>query len=456
MNMKRYLTVLMILFAINIYPQKELSFEFDYAQFQYDSTSNYLEIYYSIFPADLKVSKQDGSSLVKAKMHIQIQNINTDELVVNKDWSLSQPINDSVELKNDKTLLGIVGFYVKTGNYVLDINIEDVFNSNNKKSYSERIDIIPFSSKIFGISDIELATRIVNDNANKNSIFYKNTLEVYPNPSIVYSEISPVLFYYTEIYNLNKATHKVSLTKKIFNSKNSLVYENSKTMNSTRESIVEVGTINLSKYPTDTYTLMLKISEDGTDKYVASSKKFFLVNPKITAAPENLAKSNYISSEFGVLQQEECDDLFQKSKVLASSSEKDGYKKLDSLNLKREFLYNFWKRRDPTPETEENEFKKVFLERVEIANARYSTMNTPGYKTDRGRVFLQYGDPDEVERFPNETNTKPYETWTYKSIEGGVIFVFADLMGFNYYELLHSTKRGELQDPNWMNRISAN
>jgi len=170
----------------------------------------------------------------------------------------------------------------------------------------------------------------------------------------------------------------------------------------------------------------------------------------------NLSKSDYMSSEFGVLQMEECDDLFEKSTALATNTEKNGYRKLDSLNQKREFLYNFWKRRDTTPETEENEFKKLYLERIQIANQRYSTFNTPGFKTDRGRVYLQYGDPDEIERHPNETNSKPYETWTYRNIEGGVIFIFADLMGFNYYELIHSTKRGELQDPNWRNRIRAN
>lgn len=455
--MKQYFIIILFIFSINIFAQKELSFDFDYAQFQYDSTSNYLEIYYSIYPSYLKMIKQDGKDLVKAKMHIQIQNVNTDELVVNKDWGLSQPFKDSSDYKSNQTLLGTVGFYIKGGNYVLDINVEDVFNKKNKKSFTEKIDITPFSTKSFSISNIELATRIVNSNVNKNSIFYKNTLEVYPNPSIVYSENYPVLFYYAELYNLqNSENQKITLSKKLYSSNNSLLYENSKDIHTTQKSIVDAGTINLKKYPTDTYTLILKLTNENTHKYVTTSKKFFLINSKVASAPMNLSKSDYMSSEFGVLQMEECDDLFEKSTALATNTEKNGYRKLDSLNQKREFLYNFWKRRDTTPETEENEFKKLYLERIQIANQRYSTFNTPGFKTDRGRVYLQYGDPDEIERHPNETNSKPYETWTYRNIEGGVIFIFADLMGFNYYELIHSTKRGELQDPNWRNRIRAN
>jgi hypothetical protein len=64
-----------------------------------------------------------------------------------------------------------------------------------------------------------------------------------------------------------------------------------------------------------------------------------------------------------------------------------------------------------------------------------------------------YGEPDEIERFPSELDKKPYEIWHYNSIEGGVIFVFGDVTGFSNFELLHSTKRGELRDDNWMRKI---
>jgi hypothetical protein len=51
-------------------------------------------------------------------------------------------------------------------------------------------------------------------------------------------------------------------------------------------------------------------------------------------------------------------------------------------------------------------------------------------------------------------DTKPYEIWHYNDLEGGVLFVFADLTGFSEYRLLHSTKRGELQDDSWQQRVS--
>ena len=71
--------------------QNNIDLELDYSQFSYDSTSNYLEIYYSFDQDNLTKTSENGQVLAKALMHIQIQNSETGELVVNKDWKLRQP-----------------------------------------------------------------------------------------------------------------------------------------------------------------------------------------------------------------------------------------------------------------------------------------------------------------------------------------------------------------------------
>ena len=80
-------------------------------------------------------------------------------------------------------------------------------------------------------------------------------------------------------------------------------------------------------------------------------------------------------------------------------------------------------------------------------------MGRDGWKTDRGRVYVLYAEPDEVQRFPSSENAKPYEKWNYNQIESGVLFVFIDLTGYGDYTLVHSTKRGELQDESWQQRL---
>jgi GWxTD domain-containing protein len=451
--------ILLLFISLQIFAQNELNLEFDYAQFRYDSTSNYFEIYYSFDQEDLTQTVEDGISVVKALMHIQIQNTETDELVVNKDWKLVQPVNGLNSTEKSKALLGALGFILKKGDYTVNISVKDETNENIKKAFTENVNVSPFYSNSFVISDIELASRIINDNTNTQSIFYKNTLEVFPNPSILYSYLNPVLFYYSEIYGLNVGDNKnpLELTKIIVNSNNQVIDQKKKSIGREQESIVEIGFFNLIKEPTDTYTLVLSLSDSISKKTIVSSKKFFFVNPDVVATNrlDNL-QSDYMSSEFAVYLDEECDDLFAKSKIIASSKEIEEYESLDSLNHKRDYLFKFWQRRDNNPNTQVNEFKKEFFERINIANARYKTMSNQGYKTDRGRVYLKLGEPDEIDRHPNETDTKPYEVWYYNQVEGGVVYIFADLTGFNYYELLHSTKRGELQDPNWQRRIQTN
>jgi len=89
------------------------------------------------------------------------------------------------------------------------------------------------------------------------------------------------------------------------------------------------------------------------------------------------------------------------------------------------------------------------LQRILSANQRYRAMGREGWRTDRGRVLMIYDEPNEIERFPSAQNNKPYEIWYYYSIENGVQFIFIDRSGFGDYVLVHSTKRGELQDEEW-------
>jgi len=92
---------------------------------------------------------------------------------------------------------------------------------------------------------------------------------------------------------------------------------------------------------------------------------------------------------------------------------------------------------------------------VKEASTRFKNLSRNGIKTDMGRVFIMYGEPEQIERFPNQKDTKPYEIWTYEQIESGVSFIFADITGFSNYILVHSTKRNEYHDENWLSRIAT-
>lgn len=99
-------------------------------------------------------------------------------------------------------------------------------------------------------------------------------------------------------------------------------------------------------------------------------------------------------------------------------------------------LAAFWRERDPTPGTQRNEAKEDFFQRVEQANRQYSLGIRPGWRTDRGRIYIKYGPPDEVERHPFEPDYRAYEVWYY--YQEGVRFMFMDVHGFGDYQLMNT------------------
>ncbi|MCX7876019.1 MAG: GWxTD domain-containing protein [Melioribacteraceae bacterium] len=450
--MKKLSFLFFLLLSNLILAQKELKFEFDFARFKYDSTSVYLEFYYELNPSGMKIVKLQNGEVSEAIVHIEMKDLGTNEFFINRSWKIQSPVLDSVQ----RSLSGVIGYVVPAGRYSLLVKAYDSQNQSLEKVIEENININPFTNEKYSLSDIQLSNRIKKDGADPNSIFYKNTLEVFPNPSMFYSDQSPVLFYYAELYNLKlpNSESQFILQRLLYNSQGKSVYKLEKQVKQSPNSSVEIGLINLSKFPTDTYSLILSLIDPSTNQAFVSSKRFYFYNPGVT---DSLMKSNtnanLLSSEFAIYTLEECDKLFSQSKYIATKGEIDQYKKLDSLNAKREFLFRFWKNRDSDPSTARNEFKDEYMKRINFANENFTIAGKEGYLSDRGRVYLVYGSPDQRDFYHSESNMKPYEIWFYNDIEGGVQFIFGDISGFGNYELLHSTKRGEVTDPDWERRL---
>jgi GWxTD domain-containing protein len=351
----------------------------------------------------------------------------------------------------------MVGFIIDKGSYNVNITGSDVNNPLNSKTISEKITVVPFLNSHMALSDVQLASNIVPHSENTSSIFYKNTYEVTPLPASVGGEMQPVLFYYTELYNLQAEPSgtEIRLDEIVVNSRGQLVSLKSKKINKLAETRVEVGIVKAYKLPTDTYTLRLNLIDSVANYGVSSSKRFFIYNPSVASSDTfQTTVSQVLSTTFGAMSEEEIDDLFEKSKYIATTPEMDQYEALTTEGAKREFIFNFWKARDENPSDDRNENYLNYVKRINESNTKFSALGKQGWKTDRGRVFVMYGEPTEIQRYPNTTDTKPYEIWRYESIEGGVQFIFGDITGFNDYQLLHSTKRGELRDDNWQRRIA--
>src|SRR6266542_4637225 len=115
---------------------------------------------------------------------------------------------------------------------------------------------------------------------------------------------------------------------------------------------------------------------------------------------------------------------------IISDEERTAFKRLQTDEEREQFIEQFWLRRDPTPDSAENEFKEEHYRRIAYANEHYAS-GIPGWKTDRGRIYITFGPPDEIESHPSggtyerppeegggTTSTYPFEKWRYRWIEG--------------------------------------
>ena len=100
---------------------------------------------------------------------------------------------------------------------------------------------------------------------------------------------------------------------------------------------------------------------------------------------------------------------------------------------KEQLFYQIWKKRDPTPETEQNELMEEYFQRVEYVNEHFSGWQ-PGWETDRGKIYILFGPPDEIQRTnPSAGNSTIYQIWNYVKVNKQ--FVFRDQNGFGDYRL---------------------
>ncbi len=135
---------------------------------------------------------------------------------------------------------------------------------------------------------------------------------------------------------------------------------------------------------------------------------------------------------------------------IITDEERNTFKQLKTDDEREQFIEQFWLRRDPDPDTDVNEYREDYYTRIAYANEHF-TSGIPGWKTDRGRMYVMFGPPDEKESHPSggsydrptwegggSTSTYPFEIWWYRYIEGvgsDVEIEFVDPTGSGEYRI---------------------
>jgi len=297
-------------------------------------------------------------------------------------------------------------FKIKPGNYVFKVEFRDL-NARKSIYIKKKIKVKDFRKKRILISDILFANKLIKDSDGQ-------IRKIIPNIGKKYNNIHKNFYAYFEVVSREK-TEKFEILYEIENFKRDIVQEGKLEFKSKRnreQVIINLGKFNLYS---GRYTLFLSVrAEKGRD----DTKKSFLV---YWVGVPNTEKDLNLAIE-------------QMRYIPDAKKEIKKMKKLP-FEKKRQAFIDFWKDKDPYPETPTNEFLEGYFTRVANSNELFTTPITSqeGWQTDMGMVYILFGPPNEIQRHPFEAGSKPYQIWFYYSINRS--FVFVDEIGFGLYRL---------------------
>jgi GWxTD domain-containing protein len=422
--------MILLLFLSGSMLKGENVFNFDITRYFWNDKISEVEVDYSI-PYDLLSYSKEGDELTAPfRIDVCFENLITQESIY--DTLRKRSIIPSRAEAEKRNLLVLEQFRVffKQGKYKLTMDLVDD-NTGRKYTKSEIFNIDTLGSQLT-ISDIKLSTSIEKDTTDGR--FVRNNLKIVPNPSAFFGIGREMLYFYAEVYNLNRDSVPYELTYMVLESEDTIINVGPKKKEKSDTVDVIVGGFNLVALKPGFYTLRIEVMDNGN--YTLSEDNFRIQEK---ATEEKKGEKELFT--------EEEKKYYDKIEYIASQKELSYFRNL-SESGRKEFLKRFWLKRDSNPDTEKNEGLEEFIRRLKYVDNKYSTPFKKGYNTDRGRIYIKYGDPDGIERHLFDVGNKPYEVWEYYSY-GGYRFIFADMGGDGEFTLIYSSTPKETTLPNW-------
>lgn len=366
---------------------------------------------------------------------------------------------DSADARNDEIrLFNKLSLLVRPGTYSAKLTVMDAVGKNEGSFLYDRLNIERVVTDRIHLSSLEFAykiTLIEDSSALVDTRLVKNSRQVIPNPMGVFSEGDSSIYVYAELYNLyfdTGVSDTFTLHYTILNSDGSLCHDFGELLqDKPGSSSVISNVLSIDGLEPGRYHLRL-IAQDFTSGTADTSSRRFVLFPKSGELPQVVSFAR--KSPYDTLSLETRENLVR---FLMAPQQLVILETLNDTGKVR-FIDQFFSDRDPDPSTEKNEFLEDVYNRYLYSNQKFSTLPglTDGWKSDRGRVLLQYGIWSEREEVPAPSYGKPWEKWTYYALQGGAIFVFQDVDGYGHFELVHSTAIGEIYSKEWEQALRDN
>jgi len=264
-------------------------------------------------------------------------------------------------------------------------------------------------------------------------------------PEPVLTPLQSRLFYYVELYP--GRTVDVSVRARVLTADGRPVIATQPETIRVDSAGVATSGVELAGLPPGAYRLDLELDLGGRTEIRSAA---FQMAGLETESKIAQALGTREADVFGRYTEQQLDSLYRPLVHIQERGERGVYEGL-SLDGKRNYLRQFWAHRDPTPGTPGNEAQDEFYRMIDKANDEFregGAGDIPGWRTDRGRIFIRYGPPDEMLRRPASGPTRPYEVWKYTHGRARR-FVFYDETGLGHYALIYTDERREPSRSDW-------
>ena len=424
----------------------EFKFYYDFNRFRSADSLTYVELNVGLQRDVLSYTQRDdkfvGEYLVEAEIH---QN---DSLVAVKRWKNVDTLDSLEQVSDGPRLFSQNHLLVQTGTYDFTVRVSDP-NSGKTLAYVSPLRAEAWLTDQLSISDIQLASSIERDDSSGQ--LSKNGYRIMPNPSRLYGLELPLLYSYVEIYNLEPGTDEkgsnYEVRYKILDEHDQVVKATApKIRKKPGSSAVDVNRMSVVTLRSGSYAFVVQIEDLENRRQTERRKQFFVYREGDFTRGRGVGQDLYAD-----MTEKQLDQEFEYAGYIIPRSQQKIYRQA-SMEGKQQFLREFWMDADSLYgySRDGKSFRESYLERVEYANEALRGRFREGWDTDRGRVVLLYGRPDDIKRGVYGFGRNDHEVWHYWNLDGSPAeFIFVDKRGLGELELVHATARGEMSDPGW-------
>jgi GWxTD domain-containing protein len=454
-TMKKILIIIFSFFTLAASPAfaEEVKAYLLYSTFNSPGQGPYIETYLSVIGNSL-VYKKNKEGKYQGAIEVSMAFKQGEEIKAAKKYNLMSPeVADTTTGR--PAFIDLQRIPLANGSYELEITIADANKGGKPFTTTQKIEI-GYTGEQVMVSDIQLVESF--QKATAPGILTKSGYDLVPYVSNFYPENMKKLDFYAEVYNTKKSLGEnekfvINYYIESYETKTRLTSFNSFSKQTSNTVNILLSEFPIAELATGNYNLVVEV-KNKLNEQVAMKKLFFQrTNTAVQMDIADMASLNVESSFAGRITGKDTLMEYIKSLRPISNSLEQTFadNQLGKRDLKemQQFFLGFWMNRS---QADPEGAWLAYKEEVKKVNASFSTSNKKGYETDRGRVYLQYGPPNQRTESLSEPSAYPYEIWHYYKMKDQsnrkFVFYNPDLVT-NDYQLLHSDAKGEINNPRW-------